>query len=198
MCRREGLKLFLKGARCNTHKCSISRREYPPGMHLWRRGKVSEYGVHLREKQKMKRHYGILEREFRNAFSLASRQVGNTGENLVKLLERRLDSAVYLAGLATSRAQARQLIAHGHVMVGDHKVDKPSYVVSAGEKLAIKSKEKIQKQVKSLLDVTRQREVPAWIAVDVEKLEATVVRLPEREEIGVPAQEQLVVEFASR
>jgi len=197
-CRREGLKLFLKGERCNTHKCSITRREYPPGMHLWRRGKVSEYAIHLREKQKMKRYYGILESEFRNIFARALRQKGNTGENLVKLLERRLDHALVLSGLASSHAQARQLVTHGHIMIGHRRVSKPSYRVSAGEVIRANKREKSQKEVKEILEITREREVPAWLQVDREALEVNVLRLPEREEIGVPAQEQLVVEFASR
>jgi len=197
-CRREGLKLFLKGARCNTNKCAITRREYPPGVHLWRRGRVSEYAIHLREKQKMKRYYGILEREFRNAFARALKQKGNTGENLVKLLERRLDNVLMRAGLAASHAQARQLVTHGHIVIGDRRVDKPSYRVSAGEVIKVHKRENSQKKVKEILEVTREREVPAWLQVDGEALEVNVVRLPGREEIGVPAQEQLVVEFASR
>jgi len=198
LCRREGLKLFLKGERCNTHKCALSRREYPPGVHLWRRGKVSEYAIHLREKQKVKRYYGILEREFRNVFALALKQKGNTGENLVKLLERRLDNVLVLAGLAVSHAQARQLVTHGHIVVGDRRVDRPSYRVSAGQVIKVHKRENSQKKVKEILEATREREVPAWLQVDREALEVSVVRLPEREEIGVPAQEQLVVEFASR
>jgi len=192
------VKLFLKGARCVGPKCAMSRREYPPGMHLWRRGKVSEYAIHLREKQKMKRHYGIMEREFRGVFARAVKQKGNTGENLVKLLERRLDNVVYVGGLAVSRAQARQLISHGHIQVGDRRVDKPSYVVVPGEVIKVKKKEGVREQVKTFVEAARDREVPAWIQADYELLEATVLRSPEREEIGVPAQEQLVVEFASR
>ena len=159
---------------------------------------MSEYAIHLREKQKMKRYYGILEREFRNIFARALKQKGNTGENLVKLLERRLDNVVALAGFAASHAQARQLITHGHIVVGERRVSKPSYRVAAGETIKVHKRDKSQKEVKDVVETTREREVPAWLQVDREALEVNVVRLPEREEIGVPAQEQLVVEFASR
>jgi len=176
----------------------MSRREYPPGVHLWRRGRVSEYAIHLREKQKMKRHYGIMEKQFRSVFAKALKQKGNTGENLVKLLERRLDNVVYLAGLAVSRAQARQLISHGHIWVGEHRVDKPSYLVTPGQVIKVEKKGSLQEQVKASLEAARDREIPAWIQADYESLQSTVLRSLERQESGVPAQEHLVVEFASR
>lgn len=198
LCRREGMKLFLKGARCDTAKCALTRREYPPGMHSWRRGKFSEFGVQLREKQKVKRAYGILERQFRNYFRKAERAKGNTGENLLVALERRLDNVVFLAGLAPSRAAARQLVRHGHVFVNGRRVNIPSFSVKQHDEIKIQDKEKIRKLVARSLEITRGREKPGWIEVDGARQEVHVINLPTRDDVSVPVREQLIVEFCSK
>ena len=198
LCRREGQKLYLRGNRCDSVKCAIAKRAYPPGEHPWRRGKISDYGIQLREKQKVKRYYGVQERQFKNYFKKAERQKGNTGENLLQLLERRLDNVINLLGLATSRAQARQLIVHGHICVNGHKVDIPSYLVRQNDRVHVMDKEKSKKIVKDCLDMTREREVASWLSRDEEDLAGVVVNMPTREEVSLPIEEQLIVELCSK
>ena len=196
-CRREGAKLFLKGDRCNSGKCGLERRDRPPGMHHWRRGKVSEYGQRLREKQKVKRYYGVYETQFKNYFALASKQKGNTGELLLVLLERRLDNVVCRGGLAFSRPQARQFIGHGHFLVNGKKVDIPSYLIKEGDVITVKPKDNVQKLIKEVYDACTA-EAPSWIEKTPDKAEIKVVNMPARSEIQIEIQEQMIVEFCSR
>lgn len=198
LCRREGEKLFLKGIRCDTVKCAIIKRKYPPGKIAWGRGKLSKYGVQFREKQKMKRFYGILERQFRNYFKKAERQKGNTGENMLAMLERRLDNVVYLLCFATSRQSARQSIRNGHMTVNDRKVDIASYLVEVGDVIKAKSDETSQNIVKANLEMVKGRNVPAWIELKTDILEGRVIQLPTREDISANVQEQLIVELCSK
>ncbi|MCA2004668.1 MAG: 30S ribosomal protein S4 [Ignavibacterium sp.] len=198
LCRRERQKLFLKGQKCFTDKCPIEQRNYPPGQHgVSRRAKISEYGVQLREKQKIKRIYGLLETQFRNYFEKAIKQKGKTGENLVKLLERRLDNVVYRIGFASSRKQARQLIKHRHFMVNNQLVDIPSYLLNPGDVIQVKEKSKkldaIHNSLKRVKDNTYN-----WITVDKASLSGTFVQIPERADIPLNANEQLVVELYSK
>ncbi len=198
LCRRERQKLFLKGQKCYTDKCPIEQRNYPPGQHgVSRRTKISEYGVQLREKQKIKRVYGLLETQFRNYFEKAVKQKGKTGENLVKLLERRLDNVVYRIGFASSRKQARQLIKHGHILINSKPVDIPSYLVKVGDLVQIKEKSKkldaIHNSLKRVKDNTYN-----WITVDKATLSGTFVQIPERADVPLDANEQLVVELYSK
>uniref|UniRef100_A0A7V2ZKX4 Small ribosomal subunit protein uS4 n=1 Tax=Ignavibacterium album TaxID=591197 RepID=A0A7V2ZKX4_9BACT len=198
LCRRERQKLFLKGQKCFTDKCPIEQRNYPPGQHgVSRRAKISEYGVQLREKQKIKRIYGLLETQFRNYFEKAIKQKGKTGENLVKLLERRLDNVVYRIGFASSRKQARQLIKHRHFMVNNLLVDIPSYLLNPGDVIQVKEKSKkldaIHNSLKRVKDNTYN-----WITVDKASLSGTFVQIPERADIPLNANEQLVVELYSK
>lgn len=197
-CRREGMKLHLKGERCDTPKCAYTRRDYPPGMHPFRRGKVSDYALQLREKQKMKRFYGIREKQFKRVFKEAERMTGNTGENLLSMLERRLDNVVTRAGLALSRSEARQLIAHGHVTVGGRKVDIASYLVKSGEIIGLRDKENTREQATDRLSRTRGRQAPSWLAVDPKSFQVKVLAMPTRDEVSLPVQEQLIVELCSR
>ncbi len=199
-CRREGIKLMLKGIRCETAKCPMER-EYaknPPGMHPWRRGKMSEYGVRLREKQKVKRYYGLLERQFQRVFALAERSLDNTGVALLRLLERRLDNAVFKSGFAGSRRMARQMIAHGHIKVNGRRLDRPGYLVRAGDKIAVHSRERAQRIATLALTDEGARPPQAWLQVDTKKLEALVATLPTRDDVQIPVEEQLIVEFCSR
>lgn len=198
LCRREGEKLFLKGERCYSDKCSVSRRNYVPGQHGKGRKKTSEYGLQLRMKQKARRYYGILEGQFRHYFDMAERKQGVTGENLLRILESRLDNVVYRLGWASSRAEARQLVVHGHFTVDGKKVDIPSYLLRAGEVVAIANKSKDSVKIKSVLEANSGRPVPAWLDLNREALEAKVVNLPAREEIDAPVEEQLIVEFYSK
>lgn len=198
LCRRERQKLFLKGQKCFTDKCPIEQRNYPPGQHgVSRRAKISEYGVQLREKQKIKRIYGLLETQFRNYFEKAIKQKGKTGENLVKLLERRLDNVVYRIGFASSRKQARQLIKHRHFLVNNQLVDIPSYLLNPGDVIQVKEKSKkldaIHNSLKRVKDNTYN-----WITVDKASLSGTFVQIPERVDIPLNANEQLVVELYSK
>ncbi len=199
-CRREGMKLMLKGIRCETSKCPVEKkqRNLAPGMHGWRRGRLSEYGVRLREKQKVKRYYGILNRQFMRYFYKAENMKGNTGETLLQLLERRLDNVVYKLNFAPSRKAARQLICHGHLHVNGHKVDISGYSVKIGDKITIKSSEKSAKEVKVQLESNPNFVVQNWMQLDREKPMATIVSLPNRDDIQIPVEEQLVVEFCSR
>ena len=196
LCRREGMKLFLKGDRCMSTKCAVDRRQYPPGEHGQRmRRRPTEYGLQLREKQKVKRIYGVLERQFRRYFDKANRQKGVTGENLLRLLEVRLDNFVYRAGLATSRTAARQMVGHRHFNVNGKSVSIPSYSLRVGDTVA--AKESIKEVVKANLD-RRGGDVVPWILVSPEKLSATLVDMPSRESIPIPIQEQLIVELYSK
>jgi small subunit ribosomal protein S4 len=198
LCRREGMKLFLKGNRCFTEKCAVEKRNFPPGQHGKRRIKMQGYGVQLREKQKVKRVYGVLEKQFRLTFQEASRRKGVTGEMLLQSLERRLDNVVYRLGFAASRAQARQVVAHGHVTVDGKKVDIPSYEVKAGQVIGLKDKMSKNVQVQAAVQLARGRGVAPWLATDAEALKGTVSNLPRRDEITLPIQEQLIVELYSK
>ena len=198
LCRREGMKLFLKGDRCFKDKCAIERRNYPPGQHGRRRSKLLGYGIQLREKQKVKRIYGLLEQPFRLTFQRAERRKGITGANLLQELERRLDNVVYSLGFAASRAQARQLVRHGHVTVNGRKVTIPSFRVSKGYVIAIKDKSRSNEQIKASVETARARGVPAWLDLSPETFSGTVLELPNREDIKLPIQEQLIVELYSK
>ena len=194
------MKLMLKGVRCETAKCPIEKkqRNLAPGMHGWRRGRSSEYGVRLREKQKVKRYYGVLERQFMRYFHKAERIKGNTGENLLQLLERRLDNVVYKLNFASSRKAARQLIAHGHIHVNGRKVDVSDYTTKIGDRITVKGSDRSVKKVKQQLETNPNFTVQAWLQLVREKPEATVVALPARADVQIPVEEQLVVEFCSR
>lgn len=197
-CRREGAKLFLKGERCYTDKCGYDRRPYPPGVHGQRRSKVTEYGIRLREKQKVRRIYGMLESQFRRYFDMADRQRGVTGENFLSLLERRLDSAVYRLGMATTRAEARQLVRHKHMQVNGKAVNIPSFLLRPGDKITVRERSKKLGRIEGALEVAGRREQPDWLEFDRDNLTATVKNVPTREGITLPIQEQLIVEFYSR
>lgn len=198
LCRREGLKLFLKGNRCYTEKCAIEKRNFAPGQHGKRRTKIQGYGIQLREKQKVKRLYGVLENQFHLAFREASRRKGVTGELLLVSLERRLDNIVYRMGFGGSRAQGRQLVAHGHVQVDGRKVDIPSFLVRPGQVVSMKAKAAKNEGVQASVQAARGRGYPAWLSVDAEGLRGTVQSLPRRDEITMPIQEQLIVELYSK
>jgi small subunit ribosomal protein S4 len=198
ICRREGDKLFLKGDRCYTDKCAIARRSYAPGQHGQGRKKMSEYGTQLREKQKAKRYYGLLENQFYHCFELASKMAGKTGENLLKVLESRLDNVVYRAGFAMSRPEARQLVSHGHFTVNGKPVNIPSYMVKAGDVVAIVEKSMSSDKIKGVLEANASRPALNWLSVDKNKAQATVVNLPERGEIDLQVEEQLIVELYSK
>lgn len=198
LCRREGEKLFLKGERCYTNKCSVSRRVYAPGQHGQQKKKMSEYGLQLREKQKVRRFYGVLETQFRNYFAMAVAKRGVTGENLLKILESRLDNVVYRLGLSTSRPEARQLVRHGHFTVNGQKVNIPSLLLNPGDVVAVKDKFKSSGKVKSIVDIAGGKVVPKWLEFDAENLTGKVVNLPAREEIDLPIREHLIVERYSR
>lgn len=197
LCRREGMKLFLKGARCFTDKCAIERRNYPPGQHGLNRGKLTPYGLQLREKQKAKRIYGVLEQQFRRYFEWAERQKGATGENLLRLLELRLDNVVYRLGFAASRREARQMVAHGHIQVNDRKVDIPSYLVKVGDVVALRPGSSCAARVDDNLSAGRGQ-VPPWLEVLPEARRGTVRSVPLREDIQLPVSEQLIVELYSK
>lgn len=198
LCRRERLKLFLKGERCYSEKCALDRREYPPGQHGQSRKKFSDYDIQLREKQRVKRIYGVMEKQFRGYFEEASRQKGITGENLLLILERRLDNMVYRMGFASSRDEARQIIRHNHFEVNGKKVNIPSYLIKTGDVIEPREKSrKITKILESLEGVSR-RGVPRWLEVDKDNLRGKVVALPEREELTMPIKEQLIVELYSK
>ena len=198
ICRREGDKLFLKGDRCYTDKCAIARRGYAPGQHGQGRKKASEYATQLREKQKTKKYYGLLEKQFHHYFELAANMPGMAGENLLKLLESRLDNVVYRAGLAMSRPEARQLVTHAHFTVNGKKVDIPSYLVKAGDVVAITEKSMDSEKIKGVLEANASRPALNWLSVDRDKGQATVVNLPERNEIDLQVAEHLIVELYSK
>jgi small subunit ribosomal protein S4 len=200
LCRREGVKLMLKGIRCETAKCPIEKKErnLGPGMHGWRRGRASEYAVRLREKQKVKRYYGLLERQFSRIFRQAERTKGNTGELLLQLLERRLDNVVYKLNFAPSRKAARQLITHGHIYVNGRKVDVSDYTIKVGDKITTKSSGKSVKKIKQQLESNPNFTTQSWLQLDREVPSATIVAMPSREDVQIPVEEHLVVEFCSR
>ncbi len=196
--RRLGVSLALKGERRLAGKSALERRPYPPGQHGQRRTKISEYGLQLREKQKAKYMYGVLEKQFRNLFKEANRMEGNTGENLVKLLEQRLDNVVYRMGFATTRRFARQLVNHGHVLVDGKRVNIPSYRVKPGQKIEIREKSKNNPQIQRSIELTNQTGIVPWVDVDKEKLFGIFTRVPEREEVEIPVEERLIVELYSK
>jgi small subunit ribosomal protein S4 len=192
------MKLFLKGSRCDTPKCAFERRESAPGMHQFRRGKLTDYGVHLREKQKVKHYYGVLERQFRTYFSMAERSKGNTGESLMTLLERRLDNIVHRLGFGQSRSQARQLVRHGHIQVNGHRVDIPSYLVKAGDVIRVKNRVKSLQAVQANL-AENSRQVPDFLTrIEGAIPEGVVTRLPESFDVSIPVETQLIVELCSK
>lgn len=198
LCRREGKKLFLKGDRCYTGKCAIERRSYAPGQHGQNRKKTSEYGLQLRAKQTAKRYYGIQEGQFHKYFLMAERRQGVSGENLLRICESRLDNVVYLLGWASSRAEARQLTIHAHYLVNGKKVDIPSYLLKEGDIVSIKAKSLDSDKIKAVLEANASRPVPTWLDKDAENNSAKITRMPEREEIGVPVEEHLIIEFYSK
>jgi small subunit ribosomal protein S4 len=198
LCRRENLKLFLKGERCYTEKCAFDRRNYPPGQHGQSRKKFSDYGTQLREKQKVKRIYGVLENQFRNIFKEADRQKGITGETLLALLERRLDNVVYRLGFANSRDEARQLVRHNHFLINQSKVNIPSFLVKPGDVIEIREKSKKIVRVLEALEGVARRGVPQWLELDKDQMKGSMKGLPSREEITLPIQEKLIVELYSK
>ncbi len=197
-CRREGLKLFLKGERCYTDKCAIERRNYPPGEHGQRRPKFSEYSLQLREKQKLRRMYGVLEGQFRRYFAMADRSRAVTGEVLLQLLERRLDNVVYRLGFATSRAEARQLVRHGHFLVNGRKVNVPSYLVKPGDVVGVREKSRKVTRIQEAMELATRRGVPDWLDLTPEQFAGTLRAIPTREELTMPINEKLVVELYSK
>jgi len=197
LCRREGQKLFLKGDRCYGEKCGVTRRAYAPGQHGQGRKKQSEYGLQLRAKQHARRYYGVLEGQFKKYFEMAERKQGVTGENLLRILESRLDNVVYRLGFASSRAEARQLVVHGHFTVGGRKVDIPSYLTRVGEVIGIRDKSRNSVKIKGLTE-NLTRPVPAWLDLDKQNLQATVTAVPNREDIELPIEETLIVELYSK
>ena len=198
LCRREGMKLYLKGERCYTDKCSIKKRQYAPGQHGQGRKKLSEYGVQLREKQKARRYYGILEGQFRHYFELAEKKQGITGENLLSILETRLDNVAYRLGIGTSRAEARQLVRHGHVLVNGKKVNIPSFLVSVGDVITLKEASRGSEKIKTVLESTSGRSVPKWLDYNRDTLEAKVIAAPARDDIDLEIAEHLIVELYSK
>ena len=199
LCRREGMKLFLKGERCYTDKCAIEKRNVPPGQHgRARRAKMVGYGIQLREKQKVKRTYGVLENQFRRYFEAADRQKGITGELLLQMLERRLDNVVYRLGFATSRPQARQLVRHGHFMVNGKKVDIPSYAVRLGDTVSVRQSSGENATIQHAMEEVKGRGIPEWLLIDAAGRAGRISQLPTREQINLPVQEQLIVELYSK
>lgn len=198
LCRREGKKLYLKGERCYTGKCAVERRAYAPGQHGQSRKKATEYGLQLRAKQQAKRYYGIQEGQFYKYFLMAERKQGVTGENLLRICESRLDNVVYLLGWANSRAEARQLVTHGHYKVNGKKVNIPSYLIKAGDEIAIKDKSKESDKIKATVEANASRPVPQWLDLNAEALTAKIIALPTREQIMVPVEEHLIVELYSK
>jgi len=198
LCRREGLKLFLKGERCYTDKCAIERRNYPPGEHGQGRLKFSEYSIQLREKQKLRRMYGILESQFRRYFAMADRARGVTGETLLQILERRMDNIVYRLGFATSRAEARQLVRHGHFRVNGRKVDIPSYLVRTGDAVSVRERSRQVTRIQEALELAQRRGVPEWLQIDPPTFTGIVKALPTRADLTMPINEKLVVELYSK
>lgn len=198
LCRRENMKLYLKGERCFSDKCAVNKRNYAPGQHGQRRTKLSEYGLQLREKQKVKRTYGVLESQFRRYFQRAARSKEVTGSELLVLLERRLDNVVYLMGFAESRAQARQLVHHGHLQVNSRRVDIPSFLIKTGDVVEPSTKGRELEVLRNAMERLAQKQVPAWLHVDVTQMRGTVQALPKRQDLTVSFHEQLIVELYSK
>lgn len=198
MCRREGQKLFLKGERCYSDKCSFTSRGYAPGQHGQNRKKVSEYGMQLREKQKVRRYYGVLEGQFAKYFEMAERKAGMTGPNLLSICESRLDNVVYRLGFASSRAEARQLVVHGHFTINGKRVDIPSYLTKEGEVIAVCEKSRTSDKFKAVVEANGSRPVPMWLEADKDKLEGKITRKANRDDIDYEVQENLIVEFYSK
>ncbi len=200
LCRREGIKLMLKGARCETAKCPLERqwRNFPPGAHSWRRRRSSEYGIRLREKQKVKRYYGVYEKQFMRYFKMAERQKANTGAALLSLLERRLDNVVFKLGFAPSRASARQAVTHGHVYVNGRKVSVASALMKAGNKITVKPSDKSKKLIKQQLEELGEPHVQNWLSLDAAKMEGVILAMPSRDDVLIPVEENLIVELCSR
>ncbi|MFA4853839.1 MAG: 30S ribosomal protein S4 [Candidatus Omnitrophota bacterium] len=199
LCRRHGEKLFLKGTKCQTEKCPIAKRPYPPGQHgQGRRQKLSNYGVQLKEKQKVKRIYGVLERQFRKYFKIASKTKGVTGKVLLQLLERRLDNVVFRMGLGISRSQARQIVRHNLIAVNSRRVNIPSFLVHKDDLVEIKAKDKVKIKIKDNLELSKDRTVPAWLEFNASEMKGKVLRLPEKSDIQQPISEQLIVELYSK
>ncbi len=198
LCRREGIKLFLKGSRCYTDKCAIERREYAPGQHGQARQKLSDYGLQLREKQKVRRFYSVLERQFERYFEMASRRKGITGEYLLQLLERRLDNSTYRLGFASSRSEARQMVLHGHILVNGKRASIPSMLMRTGDVVEVRPKSQEQQRIAEALKMVEQRGVPAWLELDSAHFKGVVKALPARSDVTFPIEEQLVVELYSK
>ena len=198
LCRRQGEKLFLKGNRCSSPKCTLTKRAFAPGQHGQSRIKLSNYGVQLREKQKVKRMYGVLEKQFRRYFKTAAKTKGVTGKVLLQLLERRLDNSVFRLGLATSRASARQVVRHNFIYVNSKRVNIPSYLINVNDILEVKAKDKAKQNILNNIELCKDRTVPSWLEFDVKGLKAKVLRLPEKEDISATIQEQLIVELYSK
>lgn len=198
LCRREKMKLFLKGSRCYTPKCAVEKREYVPGMHGQGRQKLSDYGVQLREKQKVKRIYGVLESQFKFYFRKAARQKGVTGAALLSTLECRLDNVIFRMGMAASRNEARQVVRHGHVIVNDHQVNIPSFQVGVGDKIRVVGTDKMKERFKTMIEQNKDQSKVQWLQIDAAELKAEVTKLPARSDIQIPIQEQLIVELYSK
>jgi|TARA_B110000014_G_C20125588_1_gene599254 small subunit ribosomal protein S4 len=198
LCRREGIKLFLKGSRCETAKCAIEKRAYPPGQHGQGRKKFSEYGTQLREKQKVKRIYGVLEKQFRNYFFAADKKKGITGENLLQKLELRMDNVIYRMGLASSRSTARQLVGHGHFTVNGKKMNIPSYALEQGDTIALNPNKIKKTPVKNAIENIKGKTLPDWLSFDTDSKQGIIQALPTREHVAMPIEEQLIVELYSR
>ncbi len=198
LCRREGQKLYLKGDRCYTVKCAFDRRSYAPGQHGQGRKKISEYGLQLREKQKARRFYGVLEKQFRNYYHKAARQPGVTGENLLRLLERRLDNVVYRLGLAASRSEARQLVRHGHFIVNGRRTNIPSFLVRVGDEITVRERSKESPRVKELMERAAENTPPVWLEYNPDQAKGRVLALPTRDQIDAPVKETLIVELYSK
>ena len=199
-CRREGIKLMLKGTRCETAKCPIEKksRNKPPGMHSWKKGRPTDYALRLREKQKVKRYYGVLEKQFRIYFAMAERQKVNTGQALLTLLERRLDNVVFKLNFTSSRRNARQLISHGHIQVNDRKVDIVSYLIKPGDKVSVRDKKKTKELIKANLESDGAASVQQWLQLDTAGPIGTILAMPSRDDVQIPVEEQLIIEFCSR
>ena len=198
LCRRQGEKLFLKGTKCSSAKCPFAKRSYAPGQHGQVKLKLSNYGLQLKEKQKVKRMYGVLERQFRRYFKIASESKGVTGKILLQLLERRLDNVIFRLGFAVSRTQARQVVRHNFIYVNSRRVNIPSYLVSKDDLIEAKKKESAQNRIKEFMELTKDRTVPSWLEVNLPEVKAKVLRLPEKEDIPTDIQEQLIVELYSK
>lgn len=198
LCRREGQKLFLKGDRCYTDKCAIARRSYAPGQHGQRRKKLSEYGIQLREKQKARRYYGVLESQFKKYFEMANKKQGITGENLLSILETRLDNVIYRIGFAMSRSEARQLVRHSHFMINGKKINIPSYLVKVGDVITVKENSRTSAKIKNIVESTEGKIIPKWLDANIANFEAKVINEPDREDIDLPIEEHLIVELYSK